>query len=572
MFNIAGNLITRSDLWQNMLAAIARLGVKPDDDEETRLQKFILVITSTLISIAAVFWGSIYMWIGETQAGLIPFSYAFLSTCSLLVLRISKIFRLFRLTQIILILLLPFLLMIALGGFIDGSAVIVWSILAPIGALLSGQVRQAKVWFSAFILLVLLSGVLQPYLRQDNIIPERVIVLFFIINISTVSFIIFLVLNNFVKQKNKVIELIRKNRELEINQLQQEVTLRQIEKLATLGRLSAGIAHELNNPAAAGLRGSKLVQQSITELENQLFHLGGMNLSNKQLEILQSLKNQLLDKARNPSQIDPITRSDYEEELESWLEDHHMNDSPELASMLISGGFSVKDLSHLKENFNNDQFPVVLSMLSTIYQSHSLLEEINQGTGRISDIVKSLKSYSYQDKAPLQPLDVHQGLNDTLIMLHSQLKKGITVQRDYDQNLPQIQGFGNELNQVWTNIIDNAVTAMDGKGKIVIKTFQENSWVVVQISDTGHGIPKENLKKIFDPFFTTKPPGEGTGLGLNISHNIIVDNHKGKMNVFSRPGETCFEVKLPVAPEGVENTEDRNSSESSVKIGSIEGK
>jgi len=554
VFTIKEDSIKHLNLWQIILTAVENIGVASDDDEETSLQKSVLIKTSILISVAAVIWGAIYVWVGEVRAGLIPLSYAFLSTCSLFILKISNIFRLFRLSQIILILLLPFLLMIALGGYVNGSAVIVWSILAPIGALLSGQFRQAKFWFFAFIFLVILSGFLQPYLRTDNALTESVIVLFFIINISTVSFITFLVLNYFVKQKNKVIKLIRKNRELEVNQLQQEVMLRQSEKLATLGRLSAGIAHELNNPAAAGLRGSKLVQQAILNLENDLINLSGMNLSKNQLDIFENFKEQIRSRAKNPLQMDPLTRSDHEEELESWLENKKIDDTANLASMLVMTGFTVDDLSKLAEHFSNDQFPVVVSSLYTMYQSSNLLEEIKQGTARISDIVKSLKSYSYQDKAPLQSLDIHEGLNDTLIMLRSQLKTGITVQRNYDQHLPQIQGYSNELSQVWTNIIDNAITAMNGNGKLTIKTFQDDSWVVVQISDSGQGIPEEFQDKIFDPFFTTKPPGEGTGLGLNISHNIIVGNHKGKMSVFSRPGETCFEVRLPITNEMDFNT------------------
>jgi signal transduction histidine kinase len=460
--------------------------------------------------------------------------------------------------------------MIALGGYINGSAVIVWSILAPIGALLSGQLRQAKFWFFAFIFLVILSGFLQPYLRTNNVLSENVIVLFFIINISTVSFITFLVLNYFVKQKNKVIKLIRKNRELEVNQLQQEVMLRQSEKLATLGRLSAGIAHELNNPAAAGLRGSKLVQQSMLHLENYLINLGGMNLSKKQLDIFEIFKEQIHSRAKNPLQVDPLTRSDLEEDLESWLENQKIDDAANIASMLVMTGFTVKDLSKMTENFSNEQIPVVMSALYMMYQSSDLLEEIRQGTTRISDIVKSLKSYSYQDKAPLQSLDIHEGLNDTLVMLRSQLKTGITVQRNYDQRLPQIKGYSNELSQVWTNIIDNAITAMNGNGKLIIKTFREESWVVVQISDSGQGIPEDVQDKIFDPFFTTKPPGEGTGLGLNISHNIIVENHKGKMNVFSRPGETCFEVRLPIANETDFDTGHRSRSKMEIQNGSLQ--
>jgi signal transduction histidine kinase len=157
------------------------------------------------------------------------------------------------------------------------------------------------------------------------------------------------------------------------------------------------------------------------------------------------------------------------------------------------------------------------------------------------------------DKAPIQSVDIHEGLNDTLVMLRSQLKSGITVQKDFDESLPQVQAYGSELNQVWTNIIDNAINAINGQGEIIIKTFQEEGWLVVRITDTGPGIPEEILGKVFDPFFTTKPPGEGTGLGLNISHNIIVQKHKGKISARSGQGETCFEIKLPLENNKIES-------------------
>lgn len=532
--------------WQNILSVVEKILVSPDDDEETRLHKSVQLVSAIMVSVAAFIWGIIYFLYGEFLSGSIPLTYAIVTIMSLLVLRFYKIYQFFSFSQILMFLILPFLLMLSLGGFIIGSVVIIWGFVAPIAALLSGKVNRAVYWFIAFATLVLVSGYLQPYLRKENNLPDVAVTIFFVINIGAVAFIVFRVLYYFFKQKDKVIELMRANRELEQAYLQQEVMLRQSEKLATLGKLSAGMAHELNNPAAAALRGSRQLQDTILELEESLFGLGRMNLSQQQLDDFSTVKKHINIQVKKPDEMDSLTRSDREAEIESWLEDQNIADAWDLTSMLVSLNFKVVDLSNLSERFSGGKFASILSALRSIYATHNLLEEIGQGTGRITEIVKSLKSYTYLDKAPIQTVDVHEGLNDTLVMLRSQLKDGITVLKEFDESLPQIQAYGSELNQVWTNIIDNAVGAMNGQGKITIKTFKEERWLVVQILDNGPGISKETLGKVFDPFFTTKPFGEGTGLGLNISYNIIIQKHKGKISARSGAGETCFEVKLPL--------------------------
>jgi signal transduction histidine kinase len=338
----------------------------------------------------------------------------------------------------------------------------------------------------------------------------------------------------------------RKLRDLEQAYLQQEMMLRQNEKLATLGKLSAGVAHELNNPAAAAQRGVEQLQDAIIKLEQAEFSLGQSNLSASQLEILESRTQILQQRAKEPLDLDPLTRSDQEHEIETWLTEQGVEDAWELAPILVNIGYDCSKLSHLAENFSSEEFPTVAALLSNRYTTHNLLAEIGQGTSRISEIVKALKSYTYLDQAPVQSIDIHEGLNDTLVMLRSKLKAGVQVRREYALDLPRIEAFGSELNQVWTNIIDNAVSAMEGQGEIVLRTYKQDGWVVVEIKDTGPGIPQDIQAKIFDPFFTTKPPGKGTGLGLSISHTIIVQKHKGKIAVYSRPGETRFEVMLPL--------------------------
>ncbi len=351
---------------------------------------------------------------------------------------------------------------------------------------------------------------------------------------------------NFFHEKAQMLWEQKKLRDLEKAYLQQEIMIRQNEKLATLGRLSAGIAHEINNPASAALRGAEHLNTSLIDLEKNQYKLGRMNLTDTQLGKLKNLNKKIYEKSKQPLELNPLMRSDLENEVELWFENIGINNNWELTSTLVNIGFSKDELSELADNFSSEQFPIVVSSLGSNFTTHNLTEEIRQGTGRITQIVKALKSYTYLDQAPNQSVDIHEGLDNTLVMLRSQIKKGITVACEYSDNLPHIQAYGSELNQVWTNIIDNAINAMNGNGKITLKTYKQDEWLVVEIKDSGPGIPEEIQSKVFDPFFTTKPPGEGTGLGLNISHNIITQKHNGELKVKSKPGETCFQIKLPI--------------------------
>jgi signal transduction histidine kinase len=338
----------------------------------------------------------------------------------------------------------------------------------------------------------------------------------------------------------------QKLRKLETAYLQQEITLRQNEKLATLGKLSAGMAHELNNPAAAAQRGAEQMADELDRFDRAQRALGETSMTDAQSTALDKLLAFTMARVENPRDLDPVTRSDLESDIEGWLEDHGVAEPWEFAPTLAAIGLEKDALTELAQGFGSHQLSAVVASLSSIYSTRTLVEEIQEGAGRISQIVKALKSYTYLDQAPIQSIDVHEGLNDTLVMLRSKLKDGITIRREYDTELPQIQAFGTELNQVWTNIIDNAISAMQGSGELTLRTYRDDQWVVVVIKDTGSGIAADIQAQVFDPFFTTKPPGEGTGLGLNISHNIIVQKHKGQIEVRSRPGDTRFEVRLPL--------------------------
>jgi signal transduction histidine kinase len=357
----------------------------------------------------------------------------------------------------------------------------------------------------------------------------------------------------------------RKLRELEMAYLQQEVTLRQSEKLATLGRMSAGMAHELNNPASAALRSVEQLREEVTRLESARFALGTVEPSAEEVEMITAMEATARERATKPSELDALGRSDLEDQLEDWLEERGVNDPWDYAAALAAMGETPESLSKLDDLFSGEVLASVIACLTAHHNVHRLLQEMGHGVGRISEIVRALKSYSYMDQAPIQQIDVRQGLDDTLVMLNSKLKEGVGVERDYAEDLPSIEAYGSELNQVWTNIVDNAIGAMDGEGRLEVRASREGDRVVVEITDDGPGIPRDVLGKVFDPFFTTKAVGEGTGLGLNISHNIVVQKHGGEISVASEPGRTSFTVKLLLALEGVQpivaDVEDESSAE-----------
>jgi signal transduction histidine kinase len=517
----------------------------PKDNEDIRLEKFSAFLVASSCTLAGFVWTVMYYFVfGWGLTTLLPALFVVIVGWALFISHISKNHQYAIYAQIICIIYIPTLIQWSIGSVFDSGFVIVWAFLGPICALMFFSVKQAVLWLSLYLANILISVIFNDFfVSHGEVISGHINLIFFVMNLGFASVVVFIFAGYYVNAAIR--EQKKANKLLEFN-LQQEMVLRQNEKLATLGRLSAGVAHELNNPAAAALRGADHLNKSLIELEENQFNLGKMKLTDAQLDKLKTLNNKIFGKSNQPAELNPLTRSDLEHELESWFKNKGIDNNWELTSTLVNIGFSKGELNELAENFSSEQFPVVVSSLGSNFTTHNLTGEIKQGTERITQIVKALKSYTYLDQAPIQSVDIHEGLNNTLVMLRSQLKKGITVKRKYSENLPPIQAYGSELNQVWTNIIDNAINAMNENGEITIKTYMHDKLLVVEIIDSGPGIPEAIQSKVFDPFFTTKPPGEGTGMGLNISHNIIVQKHHGEIKVKSKPGETCFQIKLPI--------------------------
>jgi signal transduction histidine kinase len=317
------------------------------------------------------------------------------------------------------------------------------------------------------------------------------------------------------------------------------------EKLTSLGKLSAGLAHELNNPAAAASRAASSLRAVFEKRELASMEIDIENLSpdaRAMLRVIESKARGVEPQVRSKS---PLELSDLQQELQNWLEEHEVADAWDIAAILADADVQVAKLNHLAEKFTPAVMGAAIRRFSATLEISRLIADIEHSTCRISELVKAIKEYSFMDQAPRQEVDVAKGIESTLVMLTHKLKHGITVIRDYDPSLPRIPSYGSELNQVWTNLIDNAADAMKGKGELKIRTMHEGDDVMVEIVDNGEGIPAEIQTRIFDPFFTTKPMGEGTGLGLDTVYRIV-RKHRGNVTFASRPGYTCFRVRLPI--------------------------
>jgi signal transduction histidine kinase len=487
-----------------MTSALGSLGGAAEVEGGTtssdqRVREAVVSVFSWTVSAAGLIWGTIYVILGLPLAAAYPYGFALFSFVNVLAYRSHRRFKLFTCVEMFAILLIPAGLTLHLGGLISSGAVGVWSLLAPIGALLVIGPRFAMGVFGAFVVLV---GV--ELSADDRLVPVETLEggaqsTFLLLNIVGVSLVAFWAMRIFLATNDRLSAEQNRLRAIEKSYVAQEAMLRQQERLATLGQLSAGIAHELNNPAAAAGRATGHLNDVVNRLVDDAISLLRLGLGSEGLAWMWSMVDA-------DSSTDPLDVSDREEGLVTWFTARSVEDPWELANALAALGFDTLVLNQASERYTERQVIASVQWIADVARARRLLGEVQTSAGRISEIVGALKGYSHMDSSTMSRVDIVSGIEDTLVILRSQLT-GITVERNFDPGLPPVTGNAGELNQVWTNLLANAAEALGGKGTITINATCENGDVRVDVMDDGPGIPPNLIGAVFDPFVTTKAPG-----------------------------------------------------------------
>ncbi|MEU1595490.1 ATP-binding protein [Streptomyces sp. NPDC005708] len=325
--------------------------------------------------------------------------------------------------------------------------------------------------------------------------------------------------------------------------------INQRERLLALGSLSAGLTHELNNPAAAAVSATAALRERVAGMRHKLGMIAAGRYEPETLRTLVDIQERTAEQVAKAVPVSPLDASDREDELGDWLDDHGIQGAWQIAPNFVQAGLDTDWLDQVAAAVDEQTLEGAIRWLNYTVETELLMNEIEDSTTRVSTLVNAARQYSQLDRAPFQNSDVHELLDSTLLMLSGKIGKRITVVKEYDRGLPPIPAYPGELNQVWTNLIDNAVSAMNdggGEGTLTVRTALDRDRLLVEFGDTGPGVPPEIRNRIFDPFFTTKPVGQGTGLGLDISWRIVVNKHHGSLDVRSVPGDTRFQVRLPL--------------------------